>query len=132
MDLRRRAAVRRKAGRRSPLDPSFLQGVTGGPAAVGAGQQLRDFAPATLVHVRTARVEDTAFGQMDGCGHLALQTDVVETLGTKLWDGREQGAGIGVLRGLVQVVLGRQFAQGAQVHDRHPRADVFHHGQVVG
>ena len=46
--------------------------------------------------------------------------------------GREQGLGVGVEGVFVEVRLGLQFHEPAEVHDGHPVADVAHHREVVG
>ena len=80
-----------------------------------------------------AGMERTTRGWIHGAGRIAAKNHALGfAFRVRHGHGREQGAGIRVFRVLENRPSVGQFHERAQVHDRHPVAQVPHHGQVVG
>src|SRR5712692_2961952 len=80
-----------------------------------------------------ARVEAAPRRRLDRARHVALEQDAL-ALDRGVGD-RHRGQerlGVGMLRVVVELLGRRDLHDLAQVHDRHARRDVLHHGQVVG
>src|SRR5262249_6250512 len=81
----------------------------------------------------TARVEAAARRRIERARHLALEDHLLaHVVGMRGERVVEQDLRVGMQRARVELVGGRGLEQLAEVHHADARADVLHHGQVVG
>src|SRR5713226_4852044 len=98
-------------------------------------QRRLDLAADRKLRDRAARVEPAAFRRVDRRWDLALEQDGLAArleLGVRVRDRAQQNLGVWVERVVVNLSAVRDLDDLAEVHDRHPVADVAHHGEVVG
>ena len=96
--------------------------------------ELRTLLAAARHAPRAAPLIETAVvGRIQRAGHAAFEDDALPP-GLRVGHGygREQRVGVGVLRSVEERVAAGDLHDLAHIHDRHPVADVTHHGQVVG
>jgi hypothetical protein len=101
---------------------------------IGAGlAQHRLLLAAARLGEGTARVEAAARRRREGARHVARQQHAhLAHAGIGPRDRRQQRLRIGMQRPRVEVALGGDLDQLAEIHHRHAVADVLHHGEVVG
>jgi hypothetical protein len=107
--------------------------MTGHLMARGKKFQERRFLPTTRDGKGTAGVETTSHRRVSRAGHIPLKHNAMAGP-VDIRDGNtgEQGMRVGVAGLSKKRLGGGDFDHLAQVHDRQPIADVFHHQQVMG